>query len=336
MNKIWNELLEFETMDLVERYIKNRFNRKPGTNKVIQITSNFIQGREYFKSADTASITVKPLLQYYGVLALSKGLILFLKDTLTEDQLKSSHGLEIKNWKKPIKDRNFDELEIKVGEGTFSELLSATENKNYLRSNSSSVNWQSYLRTPEKGAVIKLKELIQYFPDLDKEYESWIGEKLKYAVLRSLRNEHGTDDQRIHMTMEGIVKQEVCDNLFPDQYFKAKEIIYTNETIVRIDSHDWVPNITQKWHGPFEIGDACVIPTLQDDIGLNLLGAMYTISYVFGMMARYYPSVWISLRRVEKGDRIYPFAIRTLDYIQDKFPVQVLDFLRSPYPFEKI
>src|SRR5688500_8909978 len=129
MDKTWNELLDFETRDLVERFVKKKFGREPSARKIQQITSNFIQGREYFKSAEAASITVRPLLQYYGVMALSKGLILCLNYSLTEDHLKGSHGLEVKNWKEVISSREFENLEISFGEGTFSELIKETENR---------------------------------------------------------------------------------------------------------------------------------------------------------------------------------------------------------------
>jgi len=333
MNKIWNELLEFETRDLVERFIKNKFGGVPNARRIQQITSNFIQAREYFKSAENSSITVRPLLQYYGVMALTKGLILCLDVMQTEDQLKASHGLEIKNWKEIIKTKNFELLEITFGEGTFSELQRATDNRNYLRANSSEVNWCTPLKAPEKGEPILLKQLINYFPDLHKEYESWTNEKLNYAVIES----YLTPDTKVEVRMTGVLDQETIDKLFPAEYCLNRSIdtnSATNKTTVKYGPCRWSPNITQKWHGPFDIGDACVIPVLKNDMGLNLLSGMYAISYVFGMMARYYPSIWVSLRRVEVGDRIYPFALRILDFVQDKFPRQVLDFLNAPYKFE--
>ena len=59
------------------------------------------------------------------------------------------------------------------------------------------------------------------------------------------------------------------------------------------------------------------------------------ISYVFGMLARYYPTAWISLRRGDKGDKIYPFAYRIMEFIDEKYPWVIIDFLNAPYEFEK-
>lgn len=129
MNRIWNELLGFETRDIVERFIRKRHGRTLNASRIQQITSNFIQGREYFQSAEKADITVRPLLQYYGVMALSKGLILSLDISKTEHQLKKSHGLEITNWTQILKNKDFENMQVKICDGTFFELISVTENK---------------------------------------------------------------------------------------------------------------------------------------------------------------------------------------------------------------
>ena len=163
MNRIWNELLEFETRDLIERFMRKKFGRETSSRKIYQITSNFIQSREYFKSAENSNITVRPLLQYYGVMALSKALILALNFSQTEEQLKPSHGLVIKNWKKIIKTKEFEFLEISVGDGTFSELIKSTENRNYLRANSSAVNWMNSFKNTPKGSGNNVKAINSIF-----------------------------------------------------------------------------------------------------------------------------------------------------------------------------
>lgn len=328
MNRDWNKLLEFETRDLVERFIVGRFGRKPNAAKVQEITSNFIQGREYFKSANESDFTVKPLLQYYGVLALSKGLILALNPSLSETHLKASHGLEIKNWKQILKSKDFEKLEIGIGDGSFSELINATDNCNYLRANSSGINWKSSLTKPKKGDTICLEQLIQYYPDLNAEFKSWTGKELVYVVING--SQHSEDIATI--SLQGKIKESDLDLIFPEEYCKNRT--FKNQ-VLKYESKNWGPNVTQKWDSPFNVGEACAIPVLKNDIGLNLISGMFMISYVFGMMARYYPTAWISLRKGEKGDKIYPFAFRIMEFIDNKFPKVVVDFLNAPYDFEK-
>ncbi len=334
MNRIWNELLGFETRDIVERYTQQKHKKKLNANRIQQITSNFIQGREYFDSATKADITVRPLLQYYGVMALSKGLILSLDISKTEHQLKKSHGLEVINWNQTLKNKNFENIQIKVCDGTFYELISTTENKNYLRANSTVVNYGSHLTPSKKGDIYTLKQVIQYFPDLKKEYYSWIEEKLQMAQVQKIK--FLKKENRMLIELSQIVEDKVIDLIFPDQYCKNKDIKKVNHrTLISYDYNKWGPNISQKWDGTLNIGDIYVVPVLPGDIGLNLLGGMYIISYFLGMLVRYYPTNWIGLKRVEKGDKIFPFVHRILDFVSEKYPIQILDFLNAPYDFER-
>lgn len=332
MKSIWNEILIYETRDLVEKHQIKMFGRKPSAKKLDQITSNFVQAREYFQSAELSNITVKPLLLYYGVMAMSKGLILSLDKNITEEQFKSSHGLDVKNWKEVQKSMEFENIEITIGEGTFTELLKNTKNTNLLRSNSTNVNYFAQLKAPTKGTSISLKKVVQYFPDLNNEFFHWTGEKLIFLTVKSLKSNPTTKKVEVKIVSEP--KDGSIDLCFPLEFCEnriSKKIIDGN-ILVEYDDNGWYPNLTQKWTGPFDIGDVCAIPPIQNDIGLNLLGGMYIMSYVFGMMARYFPTTWIRLRRAEKGDRIYPFAQNIIDFVYEYFPRQVLDFLQSEQP----
>jgi hypothetical protein len=333
-NNSWNDLLAFESFDLVKRSVKRLTGREPNSEKTREITSNFVQGREYFTSANEAGITVRPLLLYYGVVALSRGLILALDPSKAEHRLKPSHGLEVKNWPEILKNKDFENLEIAVGEGTFSELLKVTENKNYLSHNTSGINYDALMTPPDQGYRFSFKGLIQYFPDLDKEYKVWLEKDLDYAVLESLKHS-GENNEKLEVSVNKCCNDELIELLFPTKYCPDRIISrQAHKTTIIFTCNKWMPNLTQCWKFPLDIGDVCVVPVMRDDKGLNLLGGMYAIAYVLGMMARYYPTTWISLMRSEKGDKIYPFVHRILDYIYDKFPKQVLTFLNAPYEFE--
>ena len=336
MDNIWNQLLEFETRDLVKSYFEKVHNSKVNDWKVREVTANFIQGREYFKSAEVANITIKPLLLYYGVLSLSRGLILTLKPKLTEKTLKKSHGIRVKNWDKVLKSKEFENLEISVDNGSFLELIKATENINY-RMKSSKINANICLPIPESGYRVNLKNFYWYLPDLESEFRNWINSSLPFAII-----EEYIHSEESNMTSIKLIKHNVdctlIDLIFPEKYYGKKEVV-ENEYFEISYVNDKQLNITQKWdtYGAFGIGigEVCVVPMLADNKGFNTISTMYALSYTYGMMARYYPSSWISLGRVEEGDRIYPLIHRTLDFIESKFPVVVLDFLRVPYEFKK-
>ena len=78
IRETWYRLREFETRDITARSYKARHSRELSAAKARQISSSFIQAREYFRNASEADFTVRPVLQYYGVSALSLGTALFL------------------------------------------------------------------------------------------------------------------------------------------------------------------------------------------------------------------------------------------------------------------
>ena len=90
-NQEWREISRFESYDLVRSWYQQTHQR--------QINAFFIQGREYFKSASSADMSVKPLLLYYGVLSLSRGAILLRNTGKKEESLAPSHGLKEVNWR---------------------------------------------------------------------------------------------------------------------------------------------------------------------------------------------------------------------------------------------
>lgn len=334
MTDTWNELLEFETRDLVKRYFSEVHQSVANAWKIKEVTANFIQGREYFRNAAQSNITVRPLLIYYGVLSLSRGLILTLNPKLTEKTLKGSHGIEIKNWEEILKSKEFEKISISVEEGTFSELISATQNVNYLRAGTDGINWKSFLSIPEKGYKLTLEQVYGYFPDLAKEFEIWTQRKMPFVVIEELRK-NSENRYNVKLSKYGV-HEDLIDLIFPRTYCRNRELKEeSGDLIVSYDDTNWSPNITQKWHGPFDLGDPCAVPVQKEDKGLNTISAMFALSYTFGMMARYFPSSWIALGRVEQGDRIYPLINRTLKFISEMFPIVTLNFLRAPYKFEE-
>ena len=126
----WQSLARFESYDFVARWYQKAHQRKPNTDKVSQINACFIQGREYFSNAALSAMSVKPLLLYYGILSLSRGVILANNPNKKEESLKKSHGVEPGDWQGTLKGgiQNVLELQIRSSSGTFSELVEVCHN----------------------------------------------------------------------------------------------------------------------------------------------------------------------------------------------------------------
>jgi hypothetical protein len=167
-------------------------------------------------------------------------------------------------------------------------------------------------------------------PDMAVDYKTWCEKEMATANLAELRIRK--DDEKYEIKFESALKREIIDVLFP---FEICSDIENKESLSIVSfSNSFTPFIAQKWEGPFNIGDACVVPPIRKNIYLNTLSIYFAISFVLGMMARYFPATWVSLSRVEKGDSFFPLVNRLLSFIQDKYPQLVWDFINGPYKFE--
>jgi hypothetical protein len=250
---------------------------------------------------------------------------------MSEAALKPSHGLEIKEWAKPLKSKIFGSLEITYTNGTFNDLLKATDNKSYLMANSSRVNWQVTYDMPTLGVAFSFEDLIKSVPDMDSDYKIWTEGEMFLANLATLYHR----DKRYEIKFNSILPDSTVSALFPRQYCASIETKMEGNASLISFADTFTPFITQKWHGPFDIGDAYVVPPIREKFYLNTLATYFALSYILGMMARYFPAMWVSLSRVEKGDSFFPLVNKVIDFIQDKYPLVVWDFINGPYDFER-
>lgn len=332
MDTIWNSLIEYESRDLVQRAYQKRHGRSLSANAIQEITSSFIQAREYYLNASRSAITVKPLLQYYGVVALTRGLVLVLTRSLSASALKPSHGLDTKNWKETLAKglSALGSLEIIIREGTFYELLKATDNSSYFKANSSGINWRVPYNLPETGQTFTLENVVSVLQDVSKEYSVWKDTDFISVKMEELK----VTDDNFEVAICKRSKHEYIEKVFPPDLCGHPSVTDDGGKLKLIFPKSFIPYFSQMSDGPFGIGDVYIVPRISESIYLNTISLYFSASFMFGMLARYFPATWISLGRVEKGDAIFPLVNHLLDTIQFKFPQIVLDFLSGPYKFE--
>lgn len=98
--KAWESLSKFENYDYVWNLIQsftpkteNFPNNEKLNHTTRDINAHFTQGREYFRNAEQAALITKPLLLYYGVLALARGSISLLNADNANFTRAFGHGL---------------------------------------------------------------------------------------------------------------------------------------------------------------------------------------------------------------------------------------------------
>ena len=121
---LWDYVARMESFDYVKRVYEQFNGLAADRAKIYEINAAFSQGRMYFENARSADLGVKPLLLYYGAMALAVGLVSFKQPKKVEGSLKSAHGLKPGDWKRVLHSdvTNVLDLEIRANKGTFREL----------------------------------------------------------------------------------------------------------------------------------------------------------------------------------------------------------------------
>ncbi len=329
----WYSLREFETRDITARAYKSRHSLDLPAGKAREIASHVVQAREYFRNAASADFTVRPLLLYYGVASLARGITLFLDPKARESDLKPSHGLQTCDWGKDLSQglNGIDILRVRLTAGLFLEFLTATENKSYFRSNSSGINFSTGGGIPLKNSEVSLLETVGRIPDIASQYHAWRGQVTPSVVLDALEVDgtNGTYTFRVSRASEEDIKA-----IFPPSMFLGRTVEINGRNATVVTNQDVVPYFAQEI-GSLNIGTIVLFKPLEGGLSLTPLSSCFVLSFCLGMLCRYFPTTWINVARTEKGDAFYPLAVRLLDWIEETFPAMVVDVLRGPYEFEK-
>jgi len=328
----WYALREFETRDITARSYKSRHSLELSAAKAREISSNFVQAREYFRNASGADFTVRPLLLYYGVASLSRGLTLFLDPKKRETSLKQGHGLAIHGWGQKLSNglNEIGNLQIRLTRGVFHDLLTSTGNRFYFRHNSSAVNWSIGSTIPPIGSEYMLQEITARIPDVSDQFSAWTGESFPSIELTSLKIDRINGIYRITVPKRDAGE---IDNVFPVARFPGRSVVEDGDSLV-VESTSADGVYFAQRIGLLNIGDVVLYGPLESKLYFTPLAACFMVSFSLGMLCRYFPTTWINISRTEKGDAFYPLATRLLDWTEETFPAMVVDVLKGPYDFE--
>lgn len=178
----WATLSIYESVEFVKRFSRERTGREPTDAEAREVAAYFAQGREYFRSAAGAGELVRPLLVYYGAVALARGTALFLTDPGEGPGLAPAHGLSAGKWEDLLaRSGAVPDLPVKVQKkGTFAELWRATGNADWcvVRYNMppGPLTFLSPGSALPHGTGVTIKEALGQIPDVAELYERTFGE----------------------------------------------------------------------------------------------------------------------------------------------------------------
>lgn len=331
LSKQWETLANYESIELVRRDYHLRHGRTPkNTAHARELAAPISHARAYFRSARNAEQTVKPLLLYYGVVSLTRGLILSLGRGRRESSLAPSHGLSIKEWQKVLASSNpdFTALQVEVNAaGTFVELAHVTQNKSLLRGGSSAVNLTYVNPALPTGAKFTLGDVLARVPSLQNQNMRW-----RDMTLCSTFTITPGDGPEAFVQIQKADKLNVTP-AFGQALFAGTDFTFLSETSDQIifkgpNSQNAFPGLTDYLSpAMLNIGSLWLTARYPGGLKLSKLVTTFLLAYMLGMLVRYYPAQWTALVRGQIDDAALPTIASAIEYIEIEFPQLILDFL---------
>lgn len=345
MTSSWERLSLYESRDLLSRFYQKRHGGELSAEKAYEIIAHLAQGRGFFASARQSSELVRPLLLYYGVLALSRGLILFLDIRSRECSLPGSHGIEAVSWQNaPGGIDQLPNLSLKITGGTFGALSKVTSNVERCLIHTTSMSAPPHYPLSRAGtttintpATISIKMVLERLPDLSTIFTTTFGSSPKcyqaivffltedtqtdVYILETELGLPGADDIRSAIALPADVPFSTLDGVGP---YKVKNIFYRINHSSLSELLAKLPPIKSDREG-----NTYVVEPLPDGLDLSSLSLLYLIAYSMGMLARYYPSKWLSLLNSNKGDFAFPLLKAATTFVEERFPQLVLQELEG-------
>lgn len=331
-SKAWEVLRDFESQERVKQAYLLAHGRRPRTEHAREITAPLTHGRSYFESARNADPSIRPLLLYYGVLNISRGLILMLSRGLRESALRPGHGLSCDKWTVEMQAQNprFEELRLTAGKsGTFVELSAATVRCTALRANSSMVNMMSRERGHVAGHTYTMGDILARVPQLERSNVAWRNVSL-CSPWSTASKSPGRATLRIPRKHRKFVNRDYCDALFKNTSFQfaseeKEQFLYEGP-----DDFSQVPGVTDRADA-LGIGQLWLVARYPGDVWLSRIESLFSISYALGMIVRYFPKQWTSLLKGQVSDESLPTLFEAIELIASMYPIAASDLLTG-YP----
>lgn len=315
--KLWDTFVYFENEQTTSEFLRQRYQENGLDNvqrHVYQATPKFIfsikQAREYYRAAEACDILTKPLLLYYGMMALSKALITSQNPEYPSTTSVLRHGLSTRKLKRD--DYSFASDEVRVQkDGIFNVLHSTLRGRPF-----------------ENQQRFQMKELLAVIPELTHAYQRLYGT----PRVCHLHVEQGEPRSTWKLPRTFVAASERTREEFLDVlnrhggeqvrffYPECTDEAGTMRVLVE-GGHDEHPLVLYDFTGQ---------PHLrwphEEDLVIPEISLHYMVMFVLGMLCRYETERW--------GEMILTFSSHDTFLINEflnvsmrKFPNLILDEL---------
>ena len=329
--EIWQRLLPLQSQDITRSRFAQIHSRNLNARRAREINAAAKQAREFFKNASLSDHSVRPLMTHYGVVCLAKALVLLLRVENGEEGLVSGHGIETVEWGRTMSGETAEglsklgELKIRTTNGLFSDLVSHTTNKSLIHVRSAGVDWRLPYGIPNKGVEINVADLFSRIPDLQADYSILDG-RPHYAYVNEMtfNFEQGFSAKLNKKQFEA----------FQSSYLDAGYAVTSDDTSCELTCDAgtfakytplFMHQYIKKMFG--SIPTLFLAEQLPGGAQYSQLCMTYLVSFVLGMLVRYYPTHWITLIQGGKGDLMWPTISRAQQVVEESFPELVAELI---------
>ncbi len=330
----WQSLFTLESRDGVALWFKRIHHRDINARRAKEITSSATQAREFFRNSSHANDSVRPLLTYYGVASLSRALTLLLRPDGGEQVLAKGHGLETIGWSETLSGdlgqalAGLGSLKVRTCTGAFNDLVSATMNYICLHVNSSDVDGGLGYPVPPLGSEASLIDMLSRLPDLRGEFER-LQKPFAFANVKQMTY---SCDTGLKVTVDRMQFEQISASYTVAGFKVApsgrvdSEVTCDTATMESC-SPQFMHTFVHKQFGA--IPALHIVDPLPSGARYSQLALTYMVSFMLGMLARYFPTHWISLASGEKGDGLWPAINAAQRYVDQAFPELVVEFVED-------
>lgn len=328
--EIWQRLLGLESRDIVQMRFEQIHARKLNARRAAEINAAARQAREYFRNANASDYSVRPLLTFYGVACLGRALLLLMKARGGEEGLKAGHGVETIGWRNVMSGsvaddlKKLEDLKIVRRSGLFSDFLMHVRNVTLLYYRSAATTGPCEYDEPDIGVEISLGDLFSRIPDLWRDYSSvsepqYAGvSEFSYSVEKGLDLELAGDRASVIAGVYGELGYAVAGA-------GTCHSITCDSSTVSMEPPMFVHSYVHKMAGAIPYLHLAV--PFRRGARFSQLCITFMLSYVLGMLVRYYPTHWIALINGGQGDLLWPTVNRAQQYVENIFPELVAEFV---------
>ena len=321
----WELFANYESYELIKQAYGERHGRTLGPDSAREIAAYFIHARSYFGAAKLGAQTVRPLLLYYGVLSLARGLTRFLTKDWIGTKFLPRHGLQIGARDESLcgDAPDFSTLKVRTTKGTFLELGESTGFRSLLRKRSAGVDFKICNQPISNNTEFDLGDILSRTPALCKSFQNWKGYCLSMPC-----SDIPVDDDGVRISVPK--NKDLARRIFNGTKFSLEKETQKHLIFGGPKCTDENPGYADEITPWLDIGYLWITAPYPCGVRLSKILTLFALAYIMGMVVRYYPVQWTALARGLIPDAALPTLSAAINLVENEFPLAIADFLREP------